>query len=282
MQNERAIVFKTTFDASASPYTVGQSNARIINFAPQDIPTIAVIVENGAQKRIRYIQGVDTIYEEEQIKRGYARDYDNRKTKITMVNGEIRCYPSQHKTLIEYLEKCPYNKSSKHTTPSSGHIFYQVDFRQKALDDVAKFDIIADAFDIINKVKKDSNKVYALGKMFNMTEAHTMEEILAHLGKIATTSPKELIAAQNSQKVGTSKLVSDARNYSVITKTASAWALTESGTKVMGFKIGTSDSEAVSKLVNYLESQEGMPHLKQIQELVDEAHQAELDKLVAQ
>jgi len=280
MTNERTVIFKSTLDPATSPYTIGNSNARVVHVAPQNVPTVAIITEDGMQKRIRYIQGVDTIYEEEQIKRGYPREYDNKRTKITMINGEIRLYPSRDKILIEYLKKCPYNRSSQYTTPSNGHIFFEVDIQKKAIEEVAKFDVVAEAFAIINDIKNDRNKVYTLGKVFNMSEANTVEEILAHLGKIAVHSPKELLSAFNSQKIGTAKLVEDARRYNIITKTAAGWALTESNTKLVGFKIGANESTSVAKLVQYLDSQEGELHLIQLKELVDNTQAVEIGKLV--
>lgn len=117
-------------------YQLTMKFARISDMRPPFPPTYAIgnedlIYDEATQteRAIRYIEGVNTIYVDEQQ---HLPDHiKNRKPQLEFIDGFLRV-PKQKKALIEYLNKTNRNESVKNRMPDKQPMFKLVNYN---LDD---------------------------------------------------------------------------------------------------------------------------------------------------
>jgi hypothetical protein len=282
---ERPIHFRTTLTPEGSPFRAdGNNNAIIYAAAPQNIPNTDIIIENGKQRQIRFINAAQTIYVDEQIKLGYPMNYVfNPTDKIELLNGSIYLYPSKHANKIEYLRKCSYNRDSKYRRPNATAIFYEYNPIDKAQKDLETFTLISEAVAIIAEIKGNKPMIYSLGKAFGYQEYLEVEEVLSKLAEMAQKSPKMVIAAYKNTRSEAEEIIQYGFETGIIAANQSKVYWADSGNTIMGFKIGDKKDIIRSKLHTYFTStEEGKVQLKMLKTLVDEHKNRELAKAVVE
>lgn len=251
-------------DASGkSPYSFQDANgvrSELKILADQNIPNTDVVTENGIEKEIRYLAACDSIYLEEQLKRGFPRDYKLQTTDhIFMSNGLLVVFPHTEKNKYDYLEKCNFNGSNPSRKKHRKALFMLDDADKKNKYVLDNDRILTKAKSIIYQIEEDEAKLRNVASQLTLDMNAEPQALIMQLKTIAEKSPQLIIDAYGNNSGDASALVWDAVEQNVISFNGFGWRWSESDEKISVPNMSGRQTEdkARKKLVDFLTSEAG-------------------------
>jgi hypothetical protein len=101
--------------------------------------------ETNTERNIRYLEGVSTIYEDEQDH--LSEQKQNARPDIRFVNGYLRV-PTNKPSLLQFLMKSNMNASNKHRMAGTQPLYKMLDFQAEEEKNMEKAEIRMDAMRI--------------------------------------------------------------------------------------------------------------------------------------
>lgn len=288
---EKPLIFTTALLPEQSPYSL-QSNpsVKIAHNGIEFVPTTDVIMEvetdtaspnfgKKVSRRIRFIDSFNSIYEDEQLKRGgYSSNYGkllsgadrrSRADVILIERGAIEVTESMKPNKVEYLMKCNYNGANPNRKTDVRILFYLSDPIGKAEKEFDESEVIDKARSLILTLKGNYRKIQEIADVFNLDRNDTEKMLLLSLRKLAEKEPQKVIDAIADDKASVDFIAHKALELEIITFTGVSYKFTATDEKIISWQGRANDQKAFKNLVRHLESNDGMADLAQLTSLIE-------------
>ena len=161
----------------------------------------------GVNRKIRYIPGEPSIYEDEQKKESKLR------APITFNEGFL-VVNKQNPTLIAFLDNCNANQNNPNRVNSARAVFELVDnardVKQKINKELKEIDAMSLA------LKLPISKLIGYAKVLGVNVDKSTEEIRYDMKVLAKKSPTSFIAGLDDPKTDAKETILNAKEYSII------------------------------------------------------------------
>lgn len=160
-----------------------------------------------ANRKIRYIPGEVSIYEDEQKKDAKV------KAPITFNEGFI-AVNAQNPTLKKYLDVCNANKDNPNRMTNSAATFQVVDKSKDAKKVIQREMKEMDAMSLA--LKMPFNKLVGYAKVLGVNVDKSTEEIRYDMKMLAKKDPFSFLTGLNDPKTSIKETIINAREYNII------------------------------------------------------------------
>jgi hypothetical protein len=161
----------------------------------------------GINRKIRYIPGESSIYEDEQK--------EDAKIKSPIIFSEgILVVQNQNPTLKNYLDNCNLNKSNPNRMKDKSPRFELVDKSVDAKQVISKEMKEIDAMSLALKMPID--KLIGYAKVLGVNVDKSTEEIRYDMKVLAKKSPASFITGLDDPMTGIKEIILNAKDYSII------------------------------------------------------------------
>ena len=161
----------------------------------------------GVNRKIRYIPGEASIYEDEQKKDAKVR------APITFTEGFI-AVSGQNPTLKNYLDNCNANKNNPNRMNNSAPTFQLVDKSQDAKKIIQKEMREMDAMSLA--LKMPFNKLIGYAKVLGVNVDKSTEEIRYDMKMLAKKDPFSFMTGLDNPKTSIKECIINAKEYNII------------------------------------------------------------------
>ena len=176
----------------------------------------------GVNRKIRYIPGEGSIFEDEQ------KEDAKVKSPITFSNGFLRV-DYTNPTLKKYLDMCNANRSNPNRMTNSAPSFYAVDYEKKAKEKLDKSIKSMDALRLVFDMKLD--KLIAYAKILGLKVDKSTDEIRYDMKVIAEKNPEKFINGLNDPKMEIKQMLLRAKEMQILGWTGAEASWTMGGIK---------------------------------------------------
>lgn len=288
---EQPVRYNTALLPDQSPYSLQSNpNVRIAHQGTEFVPITDVILEEDTEKgsktfgqqirkKIRFIDAFDSIYEDEQLKRGgyspnYGRllsgaDRRSRNDIILIEKGIVEVTKSMKPNKVEYLSKCNYNGSNPNRDANIRILFYLDDSAGKAKRDYEATELTDVAVSKLVSLKGNYRKMQEIAKIFNLDTNGTEQQIYLSLKAAAQKEPQKVIDAFVNEKASVDFIASKALELKLVTFTGTSFKYSDSGEKLISFQGRQNEQKAFKALCRKLESNEGVAELAQLTSMIE-------------
>ena len=146
----------------------------------------------GINRKIRYIPGEGSIFEDEQ------KEDSKVKSPITFNNGFLRV-DYTNPTLRKYLDMCNANRTNPNRMVSSAPSFFALDYEKAAKEKLDKSIKSMDALRLVFDMKLD--KLIAYAKILGLKVDKSTDEIRSDMKGVAEKNPDKFINGLNDPKM---------------------------------------------------------------------------------
>ena len=187
--------------------------------------------EKGINRKIRYIPGEPSIFEDEQKKDAKV------KSPITFSNGFLRV-DYTNPTLKKYLDICNANRSNPNRMSNSAPSFYAVDYEKDAKVKLDKSIKSMDALRLVFDMNLD--KLIAYAKVLGLKVDKSTDEIRYDMKVLAEKNPEKFINGLNDPKMEIKQLILRAKEMQILGWTGSeaSWTMGGISTKFANIPLG--------------------------------------------
>ena len=161
----------------------------------------------GVNRKIRYIPGEPSIYEDEQKKESKVR------APITFNEGHLPV-SAQNPTLKAYLENCNANKNNPNRITGSPAVFQTIDKERDAKKVINKEMKELDAMQLA--LKMPISKLIGYAKVLGVNVDKSTEEIRYDMKVLAKKSPLSFITGMDDPKTEIKETIINAKEYAII------------------------------------------------------------------
>lgn len=161
----------------------------------------------GVNRKIRYIPGEPSIYEDEQKKESKVR------APITFNEGHLPV-SSQNPTLKLYLENCNANKNNPNRMKGSPAVFRLIDKERDAKRVINKEMKQLDAMQLA--LKMPIGKLIGYAKVLGVNVDKSTEEIRYDMKVLAKKSPDSFITGMDDPKTEVKEVIINSSEYGII------------------------------------------------------------------
>ena len=161
----------------------------------------------GVNRKIRYIPGESSIYEDEQ------KENSKIKSPIIFTEG-VLVVNNQNPTLINFLDNCNANKNNPNRMKDRRATFMRVDKSRDAKAIINKELKEIDAMSLALKMPID--KLIGYAKVLGVNVEKSTEEIRYDMRILAKKSPMSFIAGLDDPMTSIKEVILNAQDYSII------------------------------------------------------------------
>jgi hypothetical protein len=161
----------------------------------------------GVNRKIRYIPGEASIYEDEQKKESKVR------APITFNEGHLPV-SAQNPTLKLYLENCNANKDNPNRMTGSPAVFKLIDKERDAKKVINKEMKQLDAMQLA--LKMPISKLIGYAKVLGVNVDKSTEEIRYDMKVLAKKSPESFITGMDDPKTEIKEVIINSMEYGII------------------------------------------------------------------
>lgn len=233
----------------------------------------------GTVAHKRYIKGQNVIWRTEQEKLGIRPSTND---EIIMVWGDYNVDSLNKPTdkgLLVFLLTHNQNEDYELRDNAIAQASFKIqDNRRNASKDIEeKQDKIQEAREIVYELRDKQTKRFRKDKIdFYSNVFRTQisgydsdEEKFRALLTLADTNPDVIIKGINKESVNYLQVVQQAIGLDILTKERGKYLNTHTKNTVVSFKVGTSDSEAIEKMVDYYASKDGAAEYEHLKNSVE-------------
>lgn len=187
--------------------------------------------ERGVNRKIRYIPGEPSIFEDEQ------KEDSMVKSPITFSNGFLRV-DYTNPTLKKFLDMCNSNRSNPNRMTNTTPTFYMVDYEKAAKEKLDKSIKSMDALRTVFDLELD--KLIAYAKILGLRVDKSTDEIRYDMKVIAEKDPEKFINGLNDPKMEIKQILLRARDMKVLgwSNTEASWTMGGEKTKFTNIPLG--------------------------------------------
>jgi hypothetical protein len=161
----------------------------------------------GVNRKIRYIPGESSIYEDEQK--------ENAKVKSPIIFTEgVLVVNNQNPTLVNYLDNCNSNKNNPNRMKDRRATFERVDKSRDAKAIINKELKEIDAMSLA--LKMPISKLIGYAKVLGVNVEKSTEEIRYDMRILAKKSPMSFIAGLDNPMTSIKEVILNAQDYAII------------------------------------------------------------------
>jgi len=161
----------------------------------------------GVNRKIRYIPGESSIYEDEQKKDAKV------KAPITFTDGYL-AVPAQNPTLKNFLDHCNQNGDNPNRMSRVRPAFIKVDKKKDAKKMIQKEAAELDAMQLA--LKMPIQKLVGYAKVLGINVDKSTEEIRYDMKIVAKKNPSSFIAGMDDPKTAIKETIINAKEYGII------------------------------------------------------------------
>lgn len=161
----------------------------------------------GVNRKIRYIPGEPSIYEDEQKKDAKV------KSPVTFTDGYL-AVPAQNPTLKMFLEHCNQNGDNPNRMSRVKAAFHKVDKKKDAKKMIQKEAAELDAMQLA--LKMPIQKLVGYAKVLGINVDKSTEEIRYDMKIAAKRNPSSFIAGMDDPKTAIKETIINAKEYGII------------------------------------------------------------------
>lgn len=229
---------------------------------------------DGGYRKIRFIRAADTIFVDEQEKRGYKPDplqdgilVQNNRFSVDRTGNDIYLY--------DYLLACEYNASNPDRPKDARTIFEILDTEAKAEKGIDTLMLQSEAngyiFQLAEKVgdgyKYDEQKIDYFCKLFDVVaEGYAVK--VQHLAHVAMTKPQQFLDVIRDSRDKVRQLVLSCEKADIISFAGKDVILVGTGGVIKSLE-ATKKPDKVDELIAYLQSEGGAADLKTLTTALD-------------
>lgn len=173
--------------------------------------------ETGMERNIRYLEGVGTIFEDEQE---HLSDFKKRqRPDIKFING-VMVVPSNRTSLVKFLMISNMNEGNKNTIAGSRHVYRLLDFEAQEEQAISKAETRMDAMKLAMSAPVENMIPHAqfLGVRFKnqYNEERGEKAIRVDYLDFADKNPEAFIKSYNNPLVKVEYIIRKGVNVSLI------------------------------------------------------------------
>ena len=185
----------------------------------------------GINRKIRYIPGEGSIFEDEQ------KEDSKVKSPITFNNGFLRV-DYTNPTLRKYLDMCNANRTNPNRMVSSAPSFFALDYEKAAKEKLDKSIKSMDALRLVFDMKLD--KLIAYAKILGLKVDKSTDEIRYDMKVVAEKNPDKFINGLNDPKMEIKQMLLRAKEMQILGWTGSeaSWTMGGKNTKFTNIPLG--------------------------------------------
>ena len=163
--------------------------------------------EKGVNRKIRYIPGEKSIFEDEQ------KEDSKVKSPITFNNGFLMV-DYTNPTLKNYLDICNANASNPNRMKNSAPVFKRLDFEKEAKEKMAKEIKSMDALKTVFEMPLD--KLLGYAQVLGVKVDKSTDEIRYDMKVLAEKDPEKFMTGLNDPKMEIKQTLLRAKEFGVI------------------------------------------------------------------
>lgn len=190
----------------------------------------------GINRKIRYIPGEPSIYEDEQKKDAKV------KAPVTFTDGYL-AVPAQNPTLKTFLEHCNQNGDNPNRMSRVKAAFHKVDKKKDAKKKIQKEAAELDAMQLA--LKMPLQKLIGYAKVLGINVDKSTEEIRYDMKVAAKRNPSSFIAGMDDPKTAIKETIINAEEYNIISidKNKVSWVRGGEKTLIIHTPIGKNPTD---------------------------------------
>lgn len=212
----------------------------------------------GNRRKIRYVKGADSVFVDEQDKRGDV--YNPNIDIVGFESGnDIIVSPEFDNTMIEFLRIHPTNPGSPYHNPKSHPAIFEEYSHKKSLQGIINsVELEDEALGIVRSLKSNSEGLRKIAPIFGVSTLGDDGDIYIELRNKAIENPEVFITSIANKKNAYLSNVRKAVEYNVIVLGAKGYQFTENNAVI------SIESKNEDELVEFLNSEEGDIPYRQI------------------
>ena len=190
----------------------------------------------GINRKIRYIPGEGSIYEDEQ------KEGAKVKAPVTFTDGFL-AVPPQNPTLKKYLDHCNQNGDNPNRMSKVRPAFFVVDKKKDAKKLIKKEAAELDAMQLA--LKMPIEKLVGYAKVLGVNVDKSTEEIRYDMKIVAKKNPDAFISGMDDPKTAIKETIINAKEYGVISieKNKVSWVRGGAKTLITHTPIGKNSTD---------------------------------------